>query len=676
VTLTVTNYPSIQASPGALTFLYQTGQAVPTAQVINVTSSTGEVLNYTVAAVTSSGGNWLSAAPASGATPGQFNAGVSTTGLAPGTYTGTITMVATNPSGAPAPNNPLTIPVTYYVSAHALIAVSPASVNLTAVPSSTPTSPTAMVSLTSTSTALDYTAIAKTNAGGNWLAIGSSPGITPTSFQITALAAALSPGTYTGNITITALNPDGSAVADSPFVVLVTLLVATGTLSASPASLTFTQYTGGGQPASQTLSVSATAVPLNFVAVASNSSGINWLTVSPASGTTPASLTVSANSAGLSSGTYSGAVTITSTGAEGSPLTIPVTFGVGEPLPPSISLAPAGMGFNYQIGGNAPATQATNVTSTAANFAFTAAASTAAGTGNWLSFTSTSGMTPALVTVSVNPTGLAAGTYDGAITITAADAVNSPQQLKVTLTVSPPLAPAPTVVVNAASQQPGPVAPGEIISIYGTVLGPAQGVGGIITNNSLATTLAGITVNFDNNPAPLLYVSATQINALVPFELTGRFETHMQILDDGVASAALDLDVAAAAPALFTVAENGSGQGAILNTNTSANSASNPAAPGSIIVLYATGAGQTTPPGVTGNITPDNGSGLKMVPGLTVTVGNQPCDVVYAGSAPGFIEGAVQVNCQLPASVPAGSQTVVMSVGGVSSPATVTVAVE
>ena len=106
------------------------------------------------------------------------------------------------------------------------------------------------------------------------------------------------------------------------------------------------------------------------------------------------------------------------------------------------------------------------------------------------------------------------------------------------------------------------------------------------------------------------------------------------------------------------------------------NTAANPAAAGSVIVLYATGGGQTTPLGDTGNITPSDGTGLKDVPGVSVTVAGQDCTVQYAGSAPGFVEGALQINVQMPDTVPSGAQPVVVTVGGVSSPAGVTVAVK
>jgi uncharacterized protein (TIGR03437 family) len=672
VSLIVTNNPLVQASPAAMTFVYQLGKAAPAVQNVSLTSSTGATLNYSVTASTTAGGNWLAVSPVSGATPGVFSATAAVTGMTAGTYSGTITITATNPTGAAVPNSPLKIPVTYYVSQNALLQVSPGALTFTVATAGT--APAQIVQLSSTSDPLSYTITSKTDSGGPWLAVGAQAGTTPGNFPVSAVAFNLSPGTYTGSITITATNPSGPAVDDSPVVIPVTLQVVTSTLSATPASLTFTQAAGGTAPPDQTISVSGSGgARLNFTAVASNTSGVNWLTVTPGMGATPATLTVSADGSQLSPGTYPGTITITSPGAAGSPQIVQVTLTVTAA--PAISLTPATLNFSYQVGGTAPADQTVQVASSSGHLAFTAAATVNGSSGNWLSVTPASGNTPASLTVKVNPASLTAGTYTGKITVTAAAAGNSPQSVGVTLVVTPAATPLPTVVQNAASQATGPIAPGEIISIYGTNLGPAAGAGPVIDGSSVGTEVAGIQVKFDNNYAPLLYVSATQINAIVPFELYGLFQTHMQILNSGVASNTLDLMVAPTAPGLFTVSQNGAGQGAILNYNSTVNSATNRAAPGSIIVLYATGGGQTTPPGDTGHITPADGTGLKNVPGVTVTVGGQECEVIYAGSAPGFVEGAVQINVRMPDTVPAGAQPVVINVGGVSSQAGVTVAV-
>jgi hypothetical protein len=135
------------------------------------------------------------------------------------------------------------------------------------------------------------------------------------------------------------------------------------------------------------------------------------------------------------------------------------------------------------------------------------------------------------------------------------------------------------------------------------------------------------------------------------------------------------MQVAATAPALFTADSSGKGPGAILNQDLSYNSAANPANPGDVVVLYCTGEGQTTPAGVDGLLA--TGSTLpKPVANYSVTIGGQAATVLYAGAAPGLVAGVMQVNVQLPAGLPGGSQPVVLTVGGVASQAGVTVAVK
>ena len=103
------------------------------------------------------------------------------------------------------------------------------------------------------------------------------------------------------------------------------------------------------------------------------------------------------------------------------------------------------------------------------------------------------------------------------------------------------------------------------------------------------------------------------------------------------------------------------------------NSSANPAGKGSIVMLFATGAGQTNPPGVDGKITQDDLAQPKLF--VEVSIGGQSADVRYAGNAPGLVAGALQVNARIPENVSAGATNVVLSVGGVPSQSGVTLAV-
>jgi uncharacterized protein (TIGR03437 family) len=141
----------------------------------------------------------------------------------------------------------------------------------------------------------------------------------------------------------------------------------------------------------------------------------------------------------------------------------------------------------------------------------------------------------------------------------------------------------------------------------------------------------------------------------------------------GALSPPVSLPVAATAPGIFTQDVSGTGPGAILNTaDESVNSASNPAAPGDWVSIFATGA--TTPAGVDGLLAPgpSNPPNAK----VAVTIGGLPCQIEYAGGAPGLVSGVVQINAQVPANVtPGASVPVQVVIGTASSQSGVTLAV-
>ena len=234
-------------------------------------------------------------------------------------------------------------------------------------------------------------------------------------------------------------------------------------------------------------------------------------------------------------------------------------------------------------------------------------------------------------------------------------------------------APVIQVVQNGASGLTGAVAPGEIVAIYGSGLGPATLTGAALDNQGrVASLLAGTRVFFDGNPAPVLYTSAGQVGAIVPYEVAGQTSTVMAVEYLGLPTNVLTLPVAAVSPALFTISGTGTGQGAILNQNETANLPANAAFPGSIVVLYGTGAGQTTPAIQDG--------ALAAVPypqiaaPVAVTIGGLPAKILYAGSAPG-LAGVIQINAVVPFEVSSGPLPVTITIGGVTSLASVTVSV-
>jgi hypothetical protein len=205
-------------------------------------------------------------------------------------------------------------------------------------------------------------------------------------------------------------------------------------LSVTPASLSFSATQGGANPAAKSLAVANTGGgTLSFTA----SDDAPWLSVAPASGTAPQSVSVSTDVSGLPPGTYSGTVAITSAGAQSSPATIPVTLTVETAPPPTpvLAVAPASLSFSATAGGSPPASRTVDVTNAGAG----TLSFTASDDAPWLTITPASGTAPQALTVTANQAGLAAGNHSATITVTAAGASGSPKTVAVTFAVAPPV---------------------------------------------------------------------------------------------------------------------------------------------------------------------------------------------------------------------------------------------
>ncbi len=238
---------------------------------------------------------------------------------------------------------------------------------------------------------------------------------------------------------------------------------------------------------------------------------------------------------------------------------------------------------------------------------------------------------PALSAQLNAPSGVAIGANG---TLLVADSLNNRIRTLTPTAVAPDTT--TLTVVNAASFASGPIAPGEIITVFGAGFDP--------TNTQLL---------FDGQAATLFYTNSTQINALAPASLAPQSATELSIVVDGAAIGASSVAVIASAPGIFTTT-GVNGQAAAINQDGSLNSASNPAARGSVVSLYATGQGT----GTANNV--------------TVTIAGYNAPLQYAGAAPGY-PGLMQINAQIPSGVlQPGIQTVLLSVNGAASQAGVT----
>ena len=238
------------------------------------------------------------------------------------------------------------------------------------------------------------------------------------------------------------------------------------------------------------------------------------------------------------------------------------------------------------------------------------------------------------------------------------------------------VAPSISVITNAASYSPDAVSPGELVTIFGSKLGAVPPLGLQLDDSGrVATSLGGTRVLFDGVPGPLAYTSDGQVNALVPFGVQTT-STNIQVEFQGQLSDAVATPVAPSLPGIFAADASGAGQGLILNQDGSSNSPGNPAAPGSAIVLYATGAGLFSPDGGDGWVVTPDSLPLPLLP-VSATIGGQPASVLYAGGAPGIVEGVIQVNLQVPAGTSAGPAVeVLLQIGDNTSQSGLTLAVQ
>jgi uncharacterized protein (TIGR03437 family) len=682
-TLKVSNDPIVQASAASLVFAYQTTQAAPGPQMVAL-SSTGLPLNYSVTAAGSTcNSTWLSASPVSN---GAFSVSADPSGIGAGsTCAGSIAVAATNPAtGAGVLNSPLIIPVAMYVSAGPLMVASPAAAPVFSAPagasaavvSSCGTSwggSVCTINLTSTSAAnaLSLAVASRTDNGGAWLSAALGAGYTPGALNISAVPTGLAAGTYTGSVWVTATSA-GVSVAGSPYIIPVTLHVTAGSLAVSSSGLNFVQVAGGSAPAAQIVSAISVGQTLGYsVSVAG---GTGWLTATPATGSTPGGILVSADGSKLSPGNYQGTVAVAAAGpggtpAAGSPALVGVSLSVVSPVP--LSVSPATLNFIYAPGGAAPPAQTVQISGGDVSF-------TTQVTGSWLQVSPTSGGDTGPLSVTVNPQGLKLGSYSGSIAINSPFASNAPT-ITVNLTVSATLpVPQPTAVTNAASYASGAVSPGENIAIFGTGIGPASLANGVVTNGAWATMAGETRVLFDGEAAPVIYASNFQTSVMVPYSVAGRASTSIVVEYQGVQSKPLTYTVTPQAPGVYTMNAQGYGPGAILNADYSLN-ASNPAAKGSAVLVYMTGEGLLSPSGTSGNLADLN---LKYcATPVLATVGGIPATVYYAGSAPGLVYGVMQVNVEIPATAPSGAQALLIGMGAagtipVVTQAGVTVAVQ
>jgi len=245
------------------------------------------------------------------------------------------------------------------------------------------------------------------------------------------------------------------------------------------------------------------------------------------------------------------------------------------------------------------------------------------------------------------------------------------------VTQLPPGVAAPLLssVTSAANYNADAVAPGEIVALFGDNLGPTSIVTLQLQNGIVTNTLAGTQVLFDGVAAPLVYTVKGQVSAVAPYGIAGKTTTAIQVKYLDQVSNTLTVTVRPSHPAIFTLDSSGVGPGAILNQDLTVNTSGNPAAPLSIISIYCTGGGVTSPASSDGEVV--NGlRNLTQTP-VSVTIGGVNASVKYAGAGVGSIAGLTQINAEVPAGLaPTSGAAVIVKIGDWSSTPNVTVSLK
>jgi uncharacterized protein (TIGR03437 family) len=430
----------------------------------------------------------------------------------------------------------------------------------------------------------------------------------------------------------------------------------------------FLQYFQGTDP---------TQVTASFTISTSDNSGfsigpvpLSWLILSTRSGAvTPAAIRVGINPAGLAPGTYSTGETVTF--VDNTRIAVNITLQVvGLPnLSTDLPTGVTGLTFTAPAGSTTVQSQSLRIFSSIRGVTADVTTSGEA----WLGANPSPGIarlaplrrvatpknaglvagasasTPFTLRATANPTGLAAGKYTATITLTSAQAGNSPFTIPVTFNIAePPQSIAVNAVVNAASLLSNSAAPYTIVTAFGTFPGCTSG--------------AQVSVN--GSSVLVFYSSTTQINFLLPSSLGTALSASIQVSCAGLTAASVTVPLAPYAPAIITTTQDGKGQAAIINQD---HTMETPAPIGSVIEVYGTGFGVLGPKG-------SDGLSRTMVP-VTAFVGDVPATVTYAGEAPTW-QGLQQIDVQIPAGAPHGAAVSLrLVINGIGTQPGVTIAV-
>ncbi len=230
-------------------------------------------------------------------------------------------------------------------------------------------------------------------------------------------------------------------------------------------------------------------------------------------------------------------------------------------------------------------------------------------------------------------------------------------------------------VRNAASLSAGAISAGEVVILDGSGFSSSGAYAAPSdTTARMPGKLGDTQVFFDGLEAPLLWVRGSQLSAVVPYGVAGRDITRVWVSHKGWNSNVVVQAVSDTVLGVFTQAASGLGPALALNQDGTLNSLDNPAARGSVMTVYFTGSGRTSPPGADGIIAGDNPS--RLVDPFSVSIGGHKANVTYAGSAPRMVSGVLQIRFVVPDAIDAGAVSLAVTSGASESQQGVTVNVK
>lgn len=676
-------------------------------KVLNVGSG---AINYTTKVSTADGANWLSVSSASGsatlAQPDTVQVLGSIAALSPGTYSGAITVSAPGVQGSPQ-----TVGVTLSVSINtASILLSQTGLSFTAVEGNGPPLPQTIGILNVGQGVMTWNATVSTTTGQNWLKISSHSATVERPFlDISPMDISIDPtglhaGTYYGKLVVSA------QAINTPSLITVILTVLPAGFNPGPEirpSGVIFICSPGFTPPPQDVSIGTTLPQDSFTSQAFGASFLYQPAVSGVSSNLPTRMRIFPNCGVVAPGTSDGHNIGLEFSSNQSLQSVHVlivsapTSSTNTPRGQTAALASGNPSDASACGNNlltvfkAPAQVSTGSFQATVGQPVSIEVQVSDACGAPLGADSSSGTAAVVATLSNGDANVPLHHIGGGVWTGTWRPVHKQSNLKMNVDASSgngkqlgspilsgtlitdsstPVMTAGGVVPAAAGFLAGaPIAPGSLITIYGSNFNDPGAKDGTATGSPLPLTLCNTTVMLGQTPLPILYCSATQLNVQVPFNVPVNTPFQLTVQHGTMLAMPESLPVTDAQPAIFTDNQQGTGQGDVFYNDSKNNSyeanSDTPAPIGATVVIYCSGLGAVLPAVQEGHAAPADPLAVTVSP-VTVTIGGKAATVLYAGLTPRFA-GLYQVNATIAAGTPTGKQPIVLSVSGHFSPAQV-----